>query len=406
MFSVILDSNLDRIRSDLRSRGLSYDPLLDDMLDHICCMVEEKMEQGKDFDSSYGTVLSSLEENSLSRIQHQTFLNLDLKYQRMKNFTYIFGLISAIITILGSFFKMMHWPGASILITVGIFLVAAVFLPMYFITMNREQEEKKNPIYSIVGYLTIALLLAGALFKIMHWPGAYVMLQVGTAFLIVGFIPLYVVNIFQRTESKRVILPYVTMVLVGIAIVMLISGVRMGKYLVDIYEDEAMANEVRIETSQDRTALLIEGMSDSVGEATISKVLHIHEEALLIQTKILSMQDGMKDYLNQPGAPLEQIKGKDNKQVGRAAILDTGKGVEFMQTSIKFHELLKGYVDDPMVLNQIEDHLEFTSKYWPYEFGADHVRSQSFMKIYYKNTDVSKGVALAEYVAIDYLLKH
>jgi len=194
------------------------------------------------------------------------------------------------------------------------------------------------------------------------------------------------------------------MVLVGIAIVMLFTGVRMGKYLVDIYEDEALANEVRIETTRDHTAILLKAMPDSVGEATINKILQINEDALVIQTTILSMQDGMKDYLKQPGTPLEEIQGKDNKQAGRVAILDTGKGVEFMQASIKFHELLKSYVDDPMALNQIEDHLEFTSKYWPHEFGVDHIASQSFIKIYYKNTDAAKGIALAEYVAISRLL--
>ena len=30
-------------------------------------------------------------------------------------------------------------------------------------TNYREQTEKKNPVYAIVGYLTLALLLAGAL---------------------------------------------------------------------------------------------------------------------------------------------------------------------------------------------------------------------------------------------------
>jgi len=230
------------------------------------------------------------------------------------------------------------------------------------------------------------------------------MLQVGTAFLIVGFIPLYVVNIFQRTGSKKVVLPYVTMVLVGIAIVMLFTGVRMGKYLVDIYEDEAIANELRIETTNDHTAQLISEMSDSIGETTITKVLQIHKEALAIQTMILSMQDGMKDVLGQPGAPVKEIKGKDNKQVGRTAILDTGSGVEFMQASVRFHDLLKSYIEDPMALNQIEDHLEFTAKYWQHEFGPDHVESYPFIKIYYKNTDASKGIALAEYVAIKSLL--
>ncbi len=86
---------------------------------------------------------------------------------------------SALLTILGAFFKKMHLPGAGILISVGILLVVVVFLPLYFISSHKEQVEKKNPIYAIVGIFTLALLLAGALFTIMHWPGAGLMLPMG-----------------------------------------------------------------------------------------------------------------------------------------------------------------------------------------------------------------------------------
>lgn len=404
MIAATIDGNLERIRDDLCRLGLTYDPLMEDLLDHVCCQVEEHMSGGEDFESSYGRVLDAIGDCQLASIQHQTLLNLDQKFQRMKNFTYIFGLSAAILTIIGSFFKMMHWPGASILMTLGILMVVLVFLPLYFITMHREQEQKKNPVYGIVGYFTIALLLAGALFKIMHWPGAGMMLLVGMGFLIIGFIPLYVVNVFQRSGSKWETLPYMTMLIVGIAIVMLFTGVRMGKYLIDIYQDEALANDARIEQTQERTAQILREMPDSLGEATIRKVLHIHEEAVAIQTMILSMQDGMKDYLKQPGVALESIKGKDNKQVGRAAILDTGKGAEFMQASVKFHKLLKDYIPDPVTQNQIGDHLEFTEAYWQHEFGADHVGGSPFIKVYYKNTDAAKGIALAEYVAISALM--
>ena len=160
MIAAVVDDNYERIKSDLARLGLTYDRLIDDMLDHVCCMVEENMEEGSDFESSYSQVLDTIGEKSLPEIQHQTLLNLDKKFQRMKNFTYIFGLSSAVLTILGSFFKRMHWPGAGIMITVGLVLIVLVFLPLYFISNHREQVEKKNPVYAIVGYLTIALLLA------------------------------------------------------------------------------------------------------------------------------------------------------------------------------------------------------------------------------------------------------
>jgi len=54
-------------------------------------------------------------------------------------------------------------------------------------------------------------------FKRLHWPGAGILLLLSAGFLIIGFIPLYVVNAFQRAGREKVTLPYVVMLLVGIA---------------------------------------------------------------------------------------------------------------------------------------------------------------------------------------------
>ncbi|HDR68198.1 MAG TPA: hypothetical protein ENN61_04025, partial [Bacteroidaceae bacterium] len=128
----VIDRDLERIRKDLIQQGLTYDPLMDDLLDHVCCMIEVEMESGNTFESSYKKVLSLIEPGSIPKIQHQTLLLLDKKFQHMKNFTYLFGLSFALVTIIGAFFKRMHWPGAGILLTVGIAMVVLVFLPLYF----------------------------------------------------------------------------------------------------------------------------------------------------------------------------------------------------------------------------------------------------------------------------------
>ncbi len=59
-----------------------------------------------------------------------------------------------------------------------------------------------------------------------------------------------------------------------------------------------------------------------------------------------------------------------------------------------------------MTRSQIDDHLEFTGKVWPYEYGVKDVVDDPLMKNYYKLTDASKGIALSEYVAIAYLMHH
>jgi len=369
-------------------------------------MVEEHMSDGKDFESSYDQVLDSIGEKRLPEVQHQTLLNLDKKFQRMKNFTYLFGLTSAIITIVGSLFKRMHWPGAGILITVGLVLIVLVFLPLYFITNHREQTERKNPVYAIVGYLTIALLLAGAAFKIMHWPGAGYMIYASIGFLLIGFVPLYVVNVFQRSGKEKANLPYIVMLLVGIACVMLMGNVNMSKDVLDIYQEEAVANEERVEAVQERSAHLLQLAQDSAYADQLATISQIHDQARDLQVLIKDMQEGMIAFVGQPGASIDKVHALDNKAAGRETMIETGAGKAFVTEAKKFAAMLDELVKNPVARNQIEDHLEFASLIWDVEHGKDGVLNSPLVKNYYKNTDAAKGVALSEYVAISYLMHH
>ena len=404
MIAAIIDNNMDRIKADLVNRGLTYDRLLDDILDHVCCMVEERMVAGEDFEFSYMHVLDTIGDKRLPEIQHQTLLLLNKNFQRMKNLTYLFGLSAALVAILGAFFKRMHWPGAGILITVGIILVIFVFLPLYFVNNYREQAEKKNPLYAIVGFLTLAFLLAGAVFRIQHWPGADHIIEVSLVILIIGFIPLYVVNAFQRAGKSKLRLPYIVMLLIGIAIVSLLYNVNMSKNQLDIYRDEAIKNELNVDNVQERTAQFMNFLNDTTYADKEEVVINIHTKAASLQVLVDEMKDGMLSYVKQAGARVEDIRKIDNRNAGRNAVYNSGKGREFTTVATEYKEMLEGVVEDPVTMSQIEDHLDFISKIWSLEFGSGDFRNAPFMKSYYKLTYASKGIALSEYVAISSLL--
>jgi hypothetical protein len=285
-------------------------------------------------------------------------------------------------------------------------LIVLVFLPLYFFTNHKEQLEKKNPVYSIVGYLTIALLLAGATFKIMHWPGAGSMIYASVGFLLIGFVPLYVVNAFQRSGKEKANLPYIVMLLVGIAIVLLFSNINMSKYRLDVYLEHSLKNEAQVETVQQKTRQLLEWAQDSTYADKLASVTRIHDRASELQVMIQDMQDGMKAQVNESGTPIAELAAKDNKQAGRLAILEHGAGKAFMSASIAYGGMLMELVSDPVTQNQIKDHLEYTSYIYEIEHGPDGVADSPLMKNYYKNTDAAKGIALSEYVAISYILNH
>ena len=405
MYTATIDDNLDRIRSELVRRGLSYEPLMEDVLDHVCCLVEDGMNRGIDFETSLDRVVESIGDRQLPEIQHQTLLNLDKTYQKMKNFTYLFGLTSALLCIVGALFKRMHWPGASILITAGIFFVVAVFLPLYFYINHRQQLEKKNPVYAIVGYLTLALLLVGALFKVMHWPGAGVMLQVGTGFLLIGFVPLYVVNAFQRGGKENVRLPYIVMLVVGISMVILFTNVRISKYAIDIYLDEIAHNESFTHEITGRTVELSALIGDSASAERQEQILRIRSQAETLQEMTSALKTHLLESVNQAGVPIQNVKGKDVRWKGwwdnRVYDLES----EFIREARVLRNMLDEMLHDPVVRAQIYDHMQFTRNIWPHAFGAKILVGEPLVVNYLMLVNISKGIALSEYVAIQHLLQ-
>jgi hypothetical protein len=47
----------------------------------------------------------------------------------MKEVTFVSGAMSGSLTILGILFKIMHWPGANIMVVLGMGILGLVFIP-------------------------------------------------------------------------------------------------------------------------------------------------------------------------------------------------------------------------------------------------------------------------------------
>jgi hypothetical protein len=56
----------------------------------------------------------------------------------MKKTMYVLGYIAVLLSTTGLLFRTMHWPGASIMLVVGVVLLNVGFLPMFF--YNRYKQ--------------------------------------------------------------------------------------------------------------------------------------------------------------------------------------------------------------------------------------------------------------------------
>ena len=87
----------------------------------------------------------------------------------------IFGLISTsiIFLIIGLIFKFMFWPGAAFTIVLALLIIALLLLGISIKKIINKQVFYKA-LHPILG----AVFTIGVLFKVMHWPGAGIMIMV------------------------------------------------------------------------------------------------------------------------------------------------------------------------------------------------------------------------------------
>ena len=116
---------VDFILEDVRRNGIKTEELQLSLLDHICCVIENEMSPDKNFDDYYRSVLPRFFKKELKEIQEETDLLLTFKhYYAMKKVMLRSGMFSAIIFVLGSILKIMHLPGANVVLLFSIFLQA------------------------------------------------------------------------------------------------------------------------------------------------------------------------------------------------------------------------------------------------------------------------------------------
>jgi hypothetical protein len=119
-----------------------------------------------------------------------------------KNRVGITGAVGASVLNLGITFKFMHWPGANVMLILGLSSFALLFIPLLLRKKLKEGTSERNTLMNTLGASGLTLFSLGILFKIMHWPGASVMLLMSVLFLFPGYFLMYLTDRSIEPESK------------------------------------------------------------------------------------------------------------------------------------------------------------------------------------------------------------
>ena len=118
----------------------------------------------------------------------------------MRRFLPLASYMTMLMVLLGTLFKLMHWPSADEMVIAG--LGSVIFLiPFYFIVRIKDTPNffGKFAYFSLIFSSCVSVI--GVLFKIMHWSGADEMCIFGIGTLIFPSLLFY--TIFQAKKANN-----------------------------------------------------------------------------------------------------------------------------------------------------------------------------------------------------------
>lgn len=195
---VLEPTQVKSIETKMASVGLKNNSLSIDLMDHVCCMIEERLELGTEFQQAEKEVFSEMGILHMQAIEQETQLLTQNKIT-MKKRTIIIGLVSLVLMGAGFTMKQFHLMGAGITWGVGV-LTAAIGFTL-FMTIDRFSYEKTilERVNGIIGFLGAAAFIIGVGFNVLRMPLSFLLIWSGGIVLLVH----YIINNLVVAQIKR-----------------------------------------------------------------------------------------------------------------------------------------------------------------------------------------------------------
>ena len=205
MKSFLNESQIEQIADAVNKSNIASAEMKDDLIDHLCCIAEDEMSKGKDFETAYQVVMQRFRPQDLSEIQNGTvFLYTSKSRRRLDIVLYCSGLGALTGTLATIVMKMLHLPFAQLVFLASVCVVLLALLPVIIIRMKKQTPGKKRiPFFGFNGVLIHAgafLILVSAIFRLFHWPGAVIMLLLAAIFIYIALFPLFFFKISKKSR--------------------------------------------------------------------------------------------------------------------------------------------------------------------------------------------------------------
>lgn len=131
-----------------------------------------------------------------------------------------FEIIFGCAAFIGLLFKIQHWPGTGIILDLSISALAVLYFSLGVYMLKNRYAKEQNTLLLGVSSIVHAIILMGFLFKLQRWPGGHLYVTIAAiASIILLFALLYVqTNVQPSTPHHLRIVVTRTIILTVVAI--------------------------------------------------------------------------------------------------------------------------------------------------------------------------------------------
>lgn len=255
----------------------------------------------------------------------------------MKTVNSVLGAIISFFLLIGVTFKMMHWPGAGPLIVFSASLLSLYMIP---VAIGNILQYKNNIFIGIcngIGAFSGMILSIGLLFTIMHWPGSSVMMLMGLMFSIITIFFFMILYITAKEPIQLSSGTFFSLICFGL----LIYGVsvsRVSKNLLDnvVLNAVNIENNIR-KLNHYNTSIVIQRSNNEINNV-FKTTEDLNQYINKLRSKLYEVTDYIpQDQADT--ISLNQIMAKDNYDIPTYSLglvdPENPKNGEFTATELK-----------------------------------------------------------------------
>lgn len=198
----LTDQNIEFISNIIKNSRIESNEMKEDLIDHFCCAIEEEIHKGLTFEKAYDKAYHYICPDGFDEIQRETVYLLTFKkIKTMKRLMYVSGYLSAIGVTTTLFMKINHIAFGQLALLMTAAILVFFFLPSLFINLYKRELSKSlsEKIKYMSGLIAIVLIIAFAIFKISHWPGATMIFLTSLVIINFAFFPSLFFKMYRKS---------------------------------------------------------------------------------------------------------------------------------------------------------------------------------------------------------------